>query len=95
MKFIAFAAAGLIAATAVTPTPAEAQRRGYGYDRGHNGWNDNRGWRDDRRGWRGDRRGWRGNDRGWRGNRGRGNVRCTWVRGYYGPQRQCYRVGRW
>ena len=96
MRMIAFAAAGLIAATALTPTPAQAQRgygwndgRGYdrGWDRGrgHDRRNWNRGWRGDR-GW--NRGGWnRGYDRGWRGNR----VRCVWVDGWYGPERRCYR----
>ncbi|MES2337576.1 MAG: hypothetical protein V4537_05720 [Pseudomonadota bacterium] len=100
MKFIAIAAAGLIAASGLAATPAEAQRYGYGYDRGHDGWNDGRNWRGDRRDWRDDRRGWRGDNRGWRGDRGRGwgrdrsRVRCTWVRGWYGRERQCYRVYR-
>ena len=90
MKFIAFAAAGLIAATALTPVPAEAQRRGYGYDRGHHGWNGGRHWQGNRgHGWRGGN-GWRGS-RGWRG---RSSVRCHYVRGYYGRQSQCYRVYR-
>lgn len=94
MRIVAFATAGLVAAAAaLTPVPAEAQRYGhgsrYGYDRGyHDGYR--RDYRRDRR-WRG-HRGWRDN-RGWRG-RGRGYTRCTWVRGYYGPQRQCYRVYR-
>ncbi|KQN25941.1 hypothetical protein ASE86_07100 [Sphingomonas sp. Leaf33] len=95
MKMIALAAAGLIAATAVTPTPAEAQRHGWNDGRGWNRGHD-RHWRDDRRGWRGDRRGgrgwnrgsWNGGwDRGYRGNR----VRCVWVRGWNGPERRCYR----
>jgi len=89
MKIFAWAAAGLIAASALAPVPAEAQRYGYN-DRGHRGgWND--GHRRDRH-YRG-HRGWRG-DRGYRGGRswrGRDRVRCVWVRGYYGPQRQCFR----
>lgn len=90
MKMIALAAAGLVAASALTPTPASAQYYGNGY-RNHQGWNGNsRHWRGDRRHWRGDRRQWRG-DRRWRQ---RGYTRCHWVRGYYGPQRQCYRVYR-
>ena len=88
MKLIALAAAGLVAATALTPVPAAAQRYGYGYDRGyHDGYGRdyrrNRHWREGRR--------WRGG-RGWRGDRG--YTRCRWVRGYYGRQRQCYRVYR-
>ena len=86
MKVIAFVTAGLVAAAAaLTPVPAEAQRYGHGYgnDRGyHDGY---------RRDYRRDRR-WR-DHRGWRGDRGyRGRTRCVLVRGYYGPQRQCYRV---
>jgi hypothetical protein len=86
MKFIAFAAAGLMAAAALTPVPADAQRRGHGYDRGHHGgWNNGGQWRGNHGGY---------GHRGSRGWRGRGYTRCHYVRGYYGRQRQCYRVYR-
>jgi len=105
MKLIAMiGAAALAAGTIVTATPADAQR--YGWDRGDRGWNDrggfDRGWNDRRgydRGWRGDR-GWhRGWDRGRRygydgGYYGRGRVVCRIHRGYYGPERRCFRVYR-
>jgi hypothetical protein len=102
MKLIAFTAAGLLAASALTPVPAEAQRRGWHDDRG---WNGDRGWRGGDRGWRGDRR-WRGGDRRWRGDRRRygygygygyrprQRVVCNMVRGYYGPVRRCFNVWR-
>lgn len=105
MKLFAFTAAGLLAASALTPAPAEAQRRGWHDDRG---WNGDRGWRGDRRGWRGrDDRGWRrgwnrGPNRHWRSNgrrygygyRPRQRVVCNMVRGYYGPVRRCFNVWR-
>ncbi|QNE30954.1 hypothetical protein F1C10_02595 [Sphingomonas sp. NBWT7] len=91
MKLIALTAAGLLAASALTPVPADAQRRG---------WHDDRDWRGDR-GWRGDRRHWRGDRRHWRGSRGhryryrpRQRVVCRVVRGYYGPVRRCFTVRR-
>ncbi len=76
MKIIALAAAGLLAAGTCAATPADAQRHG---------WNDWRGWNDGRNWDRG---------RGWNGNRGYGRprVRCQIVRGWYGPERQCWRV---
>lgn len=104
MRTFALAAAATLAtAGGLAAAPAQAQYYG-GYDRGYDrGWDrgDHRGWdRGHHRGWdrrwRDERR-WRGN-RGWRGNgwgdRGRGRVECRVVRGYYGPQRQCYRVWR-
>ncbi|ONF97774.1 hypothetical protein [Sphingomonas jeddahensis] len=100
MKLIAFTAAGLLAASALTPAPAEAQRRGWHDDRG---WNGDRGWRGERR-WRGrdDRRWDRGRGRHWRGDgrrygyryRPRQRVVCNIVRGYYGPVRRCFNVWR-
>lgn len=93
MKLLAFTAAGVLAASALTPVSADAQRRG---------WHDNRGWHGDRGGWRGDRN-WRGRDnRRWRGHgrrhgyryRPRQRVQCRIVRGYYGPVRRCFNVWR-
>lgn len=99
MKIFAFLAAMALAiGSFVSAAPAEAQR--YGYNDGHRGYGQHRGyrndrWRGDRRGWRGDRRGWRGDRRGWRGGyRARGRVVCRTRRGYYGPVRSCYRVYR-
>ena len=91
MKIIALTAAGLIAASAITPTPAEAQRYGNGYRHGR-GWNGdpgrgwNRGWDRNRgrRQWNG---GWRGGPRGYYG---RPRVTCRWVRGFYGPEQRCF-----
>ena len=63
--------------------------RGYGY-RGYEGYRGYgyRGYDDgDRRGY--DRRG----DHGWhRGYHGRPRVTCRIVRGYYGPERRCFRA---
>ena len=97
MKIIALIAAGALAATGLTAAaPAEARR---------GGWND--GYRDGRgidRGWRHGRRfdrGWRGNrggfqaprNRGYYGGRGysRPRVVCRIQRGWYGPERVCFR----
>ncbi|MGK6319703.1 hypothetical protein [Sphingomonas sp. DT-204] len=98
MKLIALTAAGLLAAAALAPVPAAAQYR-HGWDGYHRGWHD-RGW-DDRR-W--DRRRHWDNRRYWhrgpryryrdRWHHRRSYVRCRWVRGYYGPQRRCFRVWR-
>ena len=101
MKFIAYLGAaalgiGMLAGAA----PAEAQRYGYdrGYDRGydHGGYRDRGYGRHDGRRWHGGP-GYRGYgyDRGSRwGGRGygRGRVVCRIERGYYGPQRRCFRV---
>lgn len=98
MKLLAFTAAGVLAASALTPVSADAQRRGWHDDRG---WHGDRGWRgrDDRR-WRG---GWnRGRHGYWNGHgrrygyryRPRQRVVCNVVRGYYGPVRRCFNVWR-
>lgn len=84
MKIVALIGAALLATGTFATAPADAQPRygyGHGYDR------HDRGWRDDR-GWRGDRHGWRG------GPRARSRVVCRVQRGYYGPERRCFRVWR-
>ncbi|MBI0474534.1 hypothetical protein D9601_04045 [Sphingomonas sp. MA1305] len=100
MKLIAMLGAGALAVGTLTAvaTPAEAQRWGDRYDRG---WHDNgrhHGWDRGDRGWdRGDRgRGW---DRGYgygygRPYYGRSRVVCRIERGWYGPERRCFRVYR-
>lgn len=97
MRISALLAAGALATACLAAVPAEAQRYGYGYDSGYRG--DHRGDRyrgDD--GYRGydnrDRRGhnWRGHGRWNRGYHGRPRVTCRIVRGYYGPERRCFRT---
>ena len=108
MKFIAIlGAAALGIGTLAGAAPAEAQRYGYdrGYDRGydHGGYRDRGYDRRDGRRWHGGPRyrdygygyGRGGYDRGprWGGRGyGRGRVVCRIERGYYGPQRRCFRV---
>lgn len=92
MKLIAlFSAAVLATGTLVAAVPAEAQR--YGYDNGHGRHGDYR--RDYRRGRRGHDRGYN-RGYGYRGQRGYGRSRvvCRVHRGYYGPERRCFRVNR-
>jgi hypothetical protein len=87
MKLIALAAAGLLAAAALTPVPADAQpRSGWSRhdNRGHNGWDRGRGW---------ERGHHYGNRDRWR-HRGRSYVKCRWVRTYYGRERRCFRMWR-
>ena len=88
MKLITMTAAGLLAASALAPVPAEAQSRGWtGYDRS---WQDGRGYhRDDRR-YRNNRR-WN-NNRRYRAPRARSV--CRWERSYYGRVQRCFRVYR-
>jgi len=93
MKLIAMLGAGALAAGMLGAVPAEAQRYGYGYDRGSHGYGDrgyNRGFRDhgyrggNRYAYRGGRHGFRG-DYGYRGPRGyRG-----YGGGYYRPRVVC------
>jgi len=101
MNLIAiFGAAALVAGPLVAAAPAQAQYRDYdrGYHGDHRGWDD-RGRGHDRRGFRGyDRHEFRGYDRG-RGygygrGYGRSRVVCRVHRGYYGPERSCFRVYR-
>ena len=101
MKIIAMLGAAALAVGAIGAAPADAQRHGYdGHHRGGPGWHGggyrgDRGFRD--RGYRGHRGGYgyRGNY-GYRGQRGYGRSRvvCRVQRGYYGPVRRCFRVGR-
>ena len=100
MKISAMLAAGALAATGLAAVPAEAQRYGYGYgyrgdayhhhrgDRfgGYRGGDGFRGYRDDFR-----RHDWRGRGRWDRRYYGRPRVTCRIVRGYYGPERRCFR----
>ncbi len=94
MKIIAMLGAAALAVGAIGAAPADAQRHGYDGHRG-GGWHGG-GYRRDR-GWRGHRGGYgyRGNY-GYRGHRGYGRSRvvCRIQRGYYGPVRRCFRVGR-
>ena len=94
MKIIAMLGAAALAVGAIGAAPADAQRHGYDGHRG-GGWHGG-GYRRDR-GWRGHRGGYgyRGNY-GYRGHRGYGRSRvvCRVQRGYYGPVRRCFRVGR-
>lgn len=82
MKLMALTIAGVVAASAMTPAPADAQR-----------WRDGRGWHSGRY-WHGGRyyypprRAYRARYR--RAYRGR--TVCRWQRGYYGARRVCYRV---
>lgn len=95
MRMIALTVAGLLAAGALAPAPAEAQRHGWNGDRGwRGGWD--RGWRGHDRRWnhRGWNRDWRGGYRpGW-GYRPRPRLVCQMVPGYWGPVRRCFRVWR-
>lgn len=93
MKLMLLSLAGVIAASAVTPVPANAQR-----------WRDGSGWHHDDRYWHGGRNYWR--PRGYHGERhrrgrgwgwpqwGGGRTVCRWRHGRYGAVRRCYRV-RW
>lgn len=94
MKLVPLLAAGAVAIAGIG-APAEAQRYGDRYDNGyrHDGYRD---------GYRGDRGydyrdngrydGWH-RDHGWRGHHyGRPRVTCRIVRGYYGPERRCFRA---
>lgn len=106
MKLVAmFGAVAIAAGTIVTATPAEAQRYGWhdrgpgwhgggpGWDRGRgHGWGRGPGWDRGRRWDRGPR--WHGGY-GYRQpgyGYGRGRVVCRVVRGYYGPERRCFRA---
>ncbi len=99
MKIIAMLGAAALAVGAIGAAPADAQRYGYDGHRGGGwhggGYRGDRGFRD--RGYRGHRGGYgyRGNY-GYRGHRGYGRSRvvCRVQRGYYGPVRRCFRVGR-
>lgn len=97
MKLPILLAAGAVALTGLA-APAQAQYYDR-YDNGyrHDGYRD--GYRYDRDDYRHDRRyeewrrehGWRGGH--WRdGYRGRPRVACRIVRGWYGPERRCFRV---
>ena len=87
MKLMALTIAGVVAASALTPVPAEAQR-----------WRDGRGWHDGRYQHHGR---WynppRGYYRGgyWNGRRwNRVRTVCRWERGRYGRVEVCRRVRR-
>ena len=101
MKLMALTIAGVMAASAVTPTAALAHPghgRGHGWhddrwDRGDRGW-DRRHWNRDRRHW--DNRRWDRGGRYWNDRRGYRGARfrtvCRWQDGPYGDRRVCYRV---
>lgn len=92
MKLMALTIAGVVAASALAPVPASAQR-----------WHDDRGWHEGRPGpdgrWhrppppRGyDRDHYRDGRRWHRGPRFR--TVCRWQGGHYGRQKVCWRVRR-
>jgi hypothetical protein len=99
MKLMTLTIAGVIAASAMTPTVAAAHPRhdrgwhGDRWDRGGRHWDDRR-WDRGRRHWdnrRWDRGGRHWSDRrGWRGARIR--TVCRWRPGPYGDVRVCQRV---
>jgi hypothetical protein len=105
MKLIAmFGAAALAAGTLVAAAPADAQR--HGWDRGGDrGWHQDGRGRDRGHGWDRGGRGWdrgrhfgydrgRGYGYGYGRGYGRSRVVCRVHRGYYGPERRCFRVYR-
>lgn len=91
MKLPVLLAAGALAAGTFAAVPAEAQRYGYhrytggGTYRGyhHRYWGSHHGYG---YGYRG------GYGYGYRGHYGRPRVSCRIVRGYYGPERRCFRA---
>ena len=87
MKLVTLLSAGALAAGTLVAaaTPAEAQRWGYGQDRGWHGGHHYRPYR------RGPVYGY--GTRPYRGY-GRSRVVCRVHRGYYGPVRRCLRVYR-
>ena len=98
MKMSTLIAVGALATGMLAAAPAEAQR--YGHDYGHRGYRGGQihpGFPHRYDGARGGYfRGYGHRERfGYRGGYGRGyagRVRCRIVRGYYGPERRCFRI---